>query len=289
MDLLHLVDRLEELVASAQRMPIGSRAIVDRRRLLDIVDQMRVAIPVEVREARDLVEHQEAAKRDAEEEARLLVARSEQRAAELTEDHAITQTARARAEELAQEAELRIEEQIADANADIERRLEESRRLAEQQMAAADTYARELLTRLDRQLEAFRGSVRSGLDQLEQPGGEPVAPPPSLREDPAARTDAILAAALAPEAGEANGVGHDPAPDRSRSVLGSLLGRSSAETAAEAEPMPPVDMPPPEPGVIDDFSMPALDDQPAEEAPRRVVDPGIERLEEGPQQHNFGF
>ena len=53
MDLLHLVDRLEELVAGAQRMPIGSRAIVDRRRLLDIVDQMRVAIPDEVRICED--------------------------------------------------------------------------------------------------------------------------------------------------------------------------------------------------------------------------------------------
>ena len=29
MDLLHLVDRLEELVASAQKMPIGNRAIIE--------------------------------------------------------------------------------------------------------------------------------------------------------------------------------------------------------------------------------------------------------------------
>ena len=55
MDLLHLVDRLEDLVASAQKMPIGNRAIIDRRRLLDLVDQMRVAIPQEVREAQGLV------------------------------------------------------------------------------------------------------------------------------------------------------------------------------------------------------------------------------------------
>ena len=30
MDLLHLVDRLEELVAEAQKMPIGNRVIIDR-------------------------------------------------------------------------------------------------------------------------------------------------------------------------------------------------------------------------------------------------------------------
>ena len=80
MDLLHLVDRLEELVASAQKMPIGNRAIIDRRRLLDIIDQMRIAIPQEVREAQDIVAHREAIRREAEEEGRILVAQSEERA-----------------------------------------------------------------------------------------------------------------------------------------------------------------------------------------------------------------
>jgi hypothetical protein len=259
MDLLHLVDRLEELVANAQRMPIGSRAIVDRRRLLDIVDQMRVAIPSEVREARELVEKQEALQRDAEEEARLTVARAEERAAQLTEDHEVVQVANGRAAEIVQEAQLRVGEKISDANADIELRLGESRRLGEQQMAAADTYARELLIKLDRQLGDFQDSVRSGLEQLVKPANDLAASELDLNSgDLAVRTDAILAAALAPEPGAGNGVGHDSAPDRSRSVLGSLLGRSLTLPSVEEETPPPA-----EPGVIDDFSMPALDDQPA--------------------------
>ncbi len=80
MDLLHLVDRLEELVASAQKMPIGNRAILDRRRLLDVVDQMRIAVPQEVREAQDIVAHREAIRREAEEEGRILLAQAEERA-----------------------------------------------------------------------------------------------------------------------------------------------------------------------------------------------------------------
>ncbi len=81
MDLLHLVDRLEELVGSAQKMPIGSRAIVDRRRILDIVDQMRVAVPQEVRDAQEMVTQRDELYREAEEEARLIIARAEERAA----------------------------------------------------------------------------------------------------------------------------------------------------------------------------------------------------------------
>ena len=79
MDLLHLVDRLEELVGSAQKMPIGSRAIVDRRRILDIVDQMRVAVPQEVRDAQEMVTQRDELYREAEEEARLILARAEER------------------------------------------------------------------------------------------------------------------------------------------------------------------------------------------------------------------
>lgn len=167
MDLLHLVDRLEELVAGAQKMPIGNRAILDRRRMLDLIDQMRISVPHEVREAQDIVAEQAAIRREAEEEGRIIVARAEERAAELIQEHSITEGARQRADEIAQEAERRLEEQIAVVNRDIQQRVQESRRIAREQMAAADEYARELLLRLDRQLQAFQNSVQAGVQQLE--------------------------------------------------------------------------------------------------------------------------
>ncbi len=167
MDLLHLVDRLEELVAGAQKMPIGNRAILDRRRMLDLIDQMRISVPHEVREAQDIVAERDAIRREAEEEGRIIVARAEERAAELIEEHSITDGARQRADEIALEAERRLEEQIAVVNRDIQERVQESRRIAREQMAAADEYARELLLRLERQLQAFQNSVQAGVQQLE--------------------------------------------------------------------------------------------------------------------------
>jgi hypothetical protein len=178
MDLMHLVDRLEELVAGAQKMPIGNRAILDRRRLLDIIDQMRIAIPEEVREAQEMVGHRDEIAREAEEEARIIIARAEEQAARLVESHEITEGARRRAEELAGQTEQRLQERIEQANADIQGRIEQSRDLARQQMEAADEYARELLSRLRRQLEAFVRSVDSGIRQLE-PEREAGAPPDS--------------------------------------------------------------------------------------------------------------
>jgi len=134
MNLLHLVDRLEELVGGAQRMPIGSRVMIDRRRLLDLIDQMRVAIPQEVREAQRMVSEQERLHREAEEEARLIVARAEEQATRLISEHEIMRQAERHAEDLTRQAEARLEQRVSGANDDIRDRIEESRRLTDQQM-----------------------------------------------------------------------------------------------------------------------------------------------------------
>ena len=186
MDLLHLVDRIEELLATAQKMPIGNRAIIDRRRMLDIIDQMRIAIPHEVREAQEIVARRDHVLREAEEDRRLIEAQAQERASRMVESHEISQAARARAEEIAREAERRLQDRIDEANRDISQRIDESRSIAREQMRAADEYARDLLERLERQLGTFVKSVRAGIDQLE-PTPQSIArsvPRAEIREAP---------------------------------------------------------------------------------------------------------
>ncbi|MDA1010075.1 MAG: hypothetical protein O2888_01230 [Chloroflexi bacterium] len=256
MDLLHLVDRLEELVAGAQKMPIGNRAIIDRRRMLDLIDQMRVAVPHEVREAQDIVAEREAIRREAEEEGRIIIAQAEERAAELIEEHSITEGAKQRAEEISVEAERRLEEQVAAVNRDIQQRVQESRRIAREQMAAADEYARELLVRLERQLQAFQNSVRAGVQQLE-PQPAPFAPVVPLDDE---GIDDRVYTAAAPVVGSAlDNPGYD-SPVGDDDELEDLLRRSRAD----------VDEAPP--GVIDDFDLEPLDDDQVLRPPRRERD-----------------
>ncbi|MCC6236918.1 MAG: hypothetical protein IT299_05005 [Dehalococcoidia bacterium] len=176
MDLLHLVDRLEELVATAQKMPIGNRAIVDRRRLLDVVDQMRIAVPQEVREAQDMIDRRDELLRQAEEDAKVIIARAEQRAERLIEEHEVTIASRRRAEEIAQQTEARLMERVEEANQDIQQRLADSRQVAQEQLDAADDYARELLERLAKQLRSFTRSVEAGIAQLEPVRSKPRRP-----------------------------------------------------------------------------------------------------------------
>ena len=270
MDLLHLVDRLEELVAGAQKMPIGNRAIVDRRRMLDLIDQMRIAVPREVREAQDIVAERDGIRREAEEEGRIIVAQAEERASDLTEEHAITEGAKQRAAEIAAEAERRLEQQIEIANRDMQARIQESRRIAQEQMAAADEYARELLIRLERQLQAFQNSVRAGVEQLEpQPAYDPGFPALDDRAEdlaraagPASGLAASQASSTPPMPARASAfeqrlpVDHGAAADEPEYAtedeeLEDLLGRQRSMRLEQADP-----------GVIDDFENQPLDDDP---------------------------
>ncbi|MCY3656628.1 MAG: hypothetical protein OXG95_08475 [Chloroflexi bacterium] len=262
MDLLYLIDRLEEQVAGAQRMPLGNRAVVDRRALLDTIDQLRVAVPAEVREAREIVAEMDAIRRNTEEEARLVLARAEEQAASLVDDHKVTRAARERAAEIVAEGETRAEERSDGANAEMAGRIEESRAVAQQQMAAADEYARRLLTKLESQLGSFQRSVQSGLDQLTEEPAEgamqPTVTPDQMDEflaDAGAAPRSLLEAARR-EVG---------APDPAAVGPIHFAGAPAAEAAPEAD-LPAAE---PEEGVIDDFAMPPLDD---ERAPVDVIE-----------------
>ena len=45
MDILHLVDRLEELVNEGRRLPLSNKVMVDEQKIWDLIDQMRISIP----------------------------------------------------------------------------------------------------------------------------------------------------------------------------------------------------------------------------------------------------
>ena len=55
MDILQLIDRLEELFNDGKPIPFTHNVAVDEDRMLDIIDQMRIAIPEEVKKAQQLL------------------------------------------------------------------------------------------------------------------------------------------------------------------------------------------------------------------------------------------
>ncbi len=108
MDILHLVDRLEETVRKSRRLFFSPIRLVDERRILALVEQMRISIPEEVRRAQRVNQERERILAQAREEAERRVREAEQRAAELMADHAIVRAAEARAAAIREQAEREV-------------------------------------------------------------------------------------------------------------------------------------------------------------------------------------
>ncbi len=99
MDIMHLVDRLEELINKSRAIWFTHNVVVDEDRILDLIDQMRVAIPEEVKKAQQQIAQRDRILAQANEEANRTLAIAREKGDQLVVRDAIVQAAQARAEQ----------------------------------------------------------------------------------------------------------------------------------------------------------------------------------------------
>lgn len=177
MDILHLIDRLEEVVGDARKLPVGGGIVISRQRLLDLIDRMRVAVPKEVYDSRDLMERQEEVLRSAHEDAEMLLSEARAQIEERMKDEALVKEAEERSQGIVREAEARAEELMRSAESQSRERLDEAERSSREQMQEADAYSLQTLHQLEEELDRFLTTVQRGIETLEQrvasrPSGE---------------------------------------------------------------------------------------------------------------------
>lgn len=172
MDILHLIDRLEEIVGEARKLPVGGGIVMSRQRLTDLIDRMRVAVPKEVYDSRDLLERQEEVLRSAHEDAEMLLAEAKAQIEERLKDDALVQAAQERSQEIVEEAEKKADALLRDAETQARQRLDEAAELSGAQMKESDAYALQTLTALEDELDRFLTTVRRGIETLEQRAAE---------------------------------------------------------------------------------------------------------------------
>lgn len=105
MDILYLVDRLENLIASSRRMPLVSQIIVKEADILNIIDQLRTTIPDEIKQARRVIQDKERILAQAQAEANALLARARDESEQAVNREGLLKAAEARSLELVRRAE----------------------------------------------------------------------------------------------------------------------------------------------------------------------------------------
>ena len=161
MDILQLIDRLEELFNQSKAIPLTRNVMVDEDRMLDIIDQMRIAIPEEVKKAQQLLGQRDRVLAQAQEEANRTIEIARQKSEQLVGK-----------DNIALEAQRRSEQILTQARAE-----------ADTIRADADDYVIDSLSQLQAELERITNQVNNGIQAVKDdqarraPASTPISQP----------------------------------------------------------------------------------------------------------------
>jgi cell division septum initiation protein DivIVA len=156
-DIYFLIDQMERQLTSSTRVPLSAFLIVNEDDMLDVIDQMRTAIPQAVRDGERIQVERNRIVNQAEDEAERLVQEARSQADGLTEEHELVIAAEQKSKTI----------------------IERARREAQVLKSEADEYARRVLLSLDEQLydidsklDELQATIRNGLASLSQDGDD---------------------------------------------------------------------------------------------------------------------
>jgi cell division septum initiation protein DivIVA len=153
-DILYLVDRLENLIASSRRMPLVNQIMVREAEILAILDQMRAAVPEEVKQARRLLQEKERILAQAQAEAASILAKAREESERVMDREGLLRQAEERSEELVRLAEEQAQQLKSEANAYVA----ETLRSLHEHLTAIETEISRTILSIEKGLESLEAS-----------------------------------------------------------------------------------------------------------------------------------
>lgn len=168
---MFLLERLESLVATGTGVPATRKVLVDKDAVLELIDQLRVAVPEEIHAAKRINAEGERIIEKANDEAGRIIARAQEQATYLIGERGLAEAAEAQGRRI-----------VADAN-----------EAADGVRLGADDYAAQVLESLEAEVRKTLTGIEKGIDVLhvrqaelrgepEPPAPEPVAADSGARD-----------------------------------------------------------------------------------------------------------
>lgn len=142
-----ILDQMTDSILKAKSIPLTQYKALDHDFILDCIDNIRMNLPDEIKQAKKIVNERKAIIDDAKKNAEEVITRAESRARELTETSMITKAAQNRA-------------------AEIEKKANENSKAVK---AAAENYVVDMLTRTEKILAANVDAVSRAKNAIAPP------------------------------------------------------------------------------------------------------------------------
>ncbi len=104
MDVVELLAELEETIEKGIEIPIVKKTFLDKDRLLDIINDISLNMPEEIRSAKTLTDDREKILADAQRQADMKIKEAEHKAISMIDEHEITRKANEAAEDIIEKA-----------------------------------------------------------------------------------------------------------------------------------------------------------------------------------------
>jgi vacuolar-type H+-ATPase subunit H len=144
MDIMFLLERLESQIATGTGVPTTRKVLVDKDAILELIDQLRVAVPEEIHAAKRINSEGERILEKAQEEASRVTARAQEQATFLIGERGLLDLAEAEGRRV-----------IAEAND-----------AADGVRVGADAYAAQILESLESEVRKALAGIEKGIDVL---------------------------------------------------------------------------------------------------------------------------
>src|SRR3981081_1070089 len=109
--IVELIDHLEYLVHRGQRVPFTHNVMIDEDEILDLLDQIHVNLPEEIKQSRTVLAEQERMLSDANQESARITQSAAKKAESMVTDHELARKAENHGAALVREAQQRAEDQ----------------------------------------------------------------------------------------------------------------------------------------------------------------------------------
>ncbi len=100
MEILTVLETLEDLVERSSGVPFSSKCLIDREEVLEVIKEMRLKLPDDIKQAKWVKEERQKILLEAQKEANNILKDAENKIASLVDEHEITKKAYEQANEI---------------------------------------------------------------------------------------------------------------------------------------------------------------------------------------------
>lgn len=105
MEILSILETLEDIIEKSVSVPFSGKCMVDREEILEIIKELRLKIPDDIKQAKWVKEERQRILLEAQKEANGIIREAESRITSLVDEHEITKKAYEQANEIISSAQ----------------------------------------------------------------------------------------------------------------------------------------------------------------------------------------